>query len=278
MKCVLTAAGLGTRLLPLTKELPKEMLPIYAKSINGSLIMKPILQVIFESLYGYNIRNFCIVTGRTKRAIRDHFKPDFELIRLLKKNKKNDIAFELENFFLKLKKSKVVFIYQPKPVGFGDAIQRSKTFVSKDYFLLHAGDDIVVSKNNSHLKRLESNFKKYNAEIALLIESVKDPSRYGVVDGPKIGKGVIEIRKMVEKPKNPPSNNAIIAIYIFKPSIFKYLAHAKTTTNPENQLAEAFNLALRDGKKMIGISLKKYEKRIDIGTAESYKKVLNSLR
>ena len=88
MKCVLTAAGLGTRLLPLTKELPKEMLPIYAKSIKGSLIMKPILQVIFESLYGYNIRNFCFVTGRTKRAIRDHFKPDFELIRLLKKNKK----------------------------------------------------------------------------------------------------------------------------------------------------------------------------------------------
>jgi len=278
MKCVLTAAGLGTRLLPLTKELPKEMLPIYAKSIKGSLIMKPILQVIFESLYSYNIRNFCFVTGRTKRAIKDHFIPDFELVRLLKKNKKNDLALELESFYSKLKKSRLVFALQPKPVGFGDAIHRSQKFVSNDYFLLHAGDDIVISKNNNHLKRLELNFKKYKAEIACLIESVKDPSRYGVVDGPRLEKGVIEIKKMVEKPKNPFSKNAIIAVYIFKPSIFKYLSQAKKKTHPELQLAEAFNIAIKNGDKIIGISLKRDEKRIDIGTAESYKKVLNSLR
>ena len=277
MKCILTVAGLGTRLLPLTKELPKEMLPIYAKSIKGELIMKPILQIIFESLYQYNIRNFCFITGRTKRAVKDHFTPDFKLVRILQKNKKNNLAAELESFYSKLKKSNIVFIYQPTPIGFGDAIQRGKRFAAKDFFLLHAGDDIVISNNNDHLKRLESKFKKYGAEIACLVEKVNDPSHYGVIDGPLLEKGVIEIKKMVEKPKKPTSKNAIIAIYIFKPAIFKYLAIAKKTTNPENQLAEAFNIAIKNGVKVIGVMLKKNEKRIDIGTPESYMKVLTSI-
>ena len=278
MKCVITAAGLGTRLLPLTKELPKEMLPIYDKSVKGSLIMKPILQVIFESLYKNNIREYCIVTGRTKRAIKDHFSIDIELEKYLKKNKKNMLALEIKNFNLKLNKSKIVFSYQSKPIGFGNAIEKSQKFVGKDIFLLHAGDDIVISKNNSHLKRLEKYFVKYNAEIAMLIEKVDDPSRYGVVDGPKLENDVINIQKMVEKPKNPPSKNAIIAIYLFKPSIFKYLNKARKISNPEKQLAEAFNIALKEGKKIIGVNLKTSEKRVDIGTAESYRNVLNSLR
>ena len=277
MKCILTVAGLGTRLLPLTKELPKEMLPIYAKSTKGKLIMKPILQIIFESLYQYNIRNFCFITGRTKRAVKDHFTPDFKLVRILQKNKKNNLAAELESFYSKLKKSNIVFIYQPTPIGFGDAIQRGKRFAAKDFFLLHAGDDIVISNNNDHIKRLESKFKKYGAEIACLVEKVNDPSHYGVIDGPLLEKGVIEIKKMVEKPKKPTSKNAIIAIYIFKPVIFKYLAIAKKTTNPENQLAEAFNIAIKNGVKVIGVMLKKNEKRIDIGTPESYMKVLTSI-
>ncbi|MGI0058274.1 MAG: sugar phosphate nucleotidyltransferase, partial [Nitrosotalea sp.] len=224
MRCVLTVAGLGTRLLPVTKETPKEMLPIYSKSKKGNLILKPVLQVIYESLYDYKIKEFCFVTGRTKRAVRDHFQLDYELMNLLKKQNKNELADTLNDFFSKVKKSHISFIYQPKPIGFGDAISRSKKFASKDkYFLLHAGDDIVISKNNDHLRRLEKNLQKYDADIAILLEKVRDPSKYGVVDGPYLEKGVLQIKSMVEKPKNPPSKNAIIAIYIFKPVIFKYL-------------------------------------------------------
>ena len=84
MKCVLTVAGLGTRLLPLTKELPKEMLPIYSKTTKGNLVLKPILQVIFESLYQYNIREYCFIVGRTKRSVEDHFTPDNDLINYFK--------------------------------------------------------------------------------------------------------------------------------------------------------------------------------------------------
>jgi len=88
MKCILTVAGLGTRLIPLTKELPKEMLPIYSKTKNGELVLKPILQVIFESLYSYRIRDFCFIVGKSKQVVEEHFTPDYELVNYLLKEKK----------------------------------------------------------------------------------------------------------------------------------------------------------------------------------------------
>ncbi len=278
MKCVLTAGGLGTRLLPLTKELPKEMLPIYDRTKSGNLILKPILQVIYESLYRYNIREFCFIVGKTKRAVKDHFTPDFDLVYSLRKDKKNNLAEILDEFFIKLKKSSIVFTYQPRPVGFGDAIQRSKEFVGNDNFLLHAGDDIVISKDNDHLRRLEASFRKYGADIACLIERINNPTQYGVVRGPMLAKGVIEIKEMVEKPKEPISKYAIIAIYLFTPKIFQFLAAAKRYAHPEKQLAEAFNIAIRKNARVIGVILEKNEKRIDIGTPETYSKVLVSIK
>ena len=99
MKCVITVGGLGTRLLPLTKEIPKEMLPIYDKTAKGKLILKPILQVIFESLYDYKIKDFCFIVGRTKRAVEDHFTPNFDLLDLLEKERKKELHFELNDFY-----------------------------------------------------------------------------------------------------------------------------------------------------------------------------------
>ena len=161
---------------------------------------------------------------------------------------------------------------------FGDAIQKGEKFVGKEAFLLHAGDDIVISKNNDHLRRLNYFFKKYNADIAFLLEKVPDPSKYGVVNGTKLEKGVIEIKEVQEKPKKPKSKYAIIAIYIFKPIIFKYLTKAKKYVNSEKQLAEAFNIAIKENKKIIGVLLNKNEKRVDIGTPDSYADLLVSLR
>jgi UTP--glucose-1-phosphate uridylyltransferase len=278
MKCVLTVAGLGTRLLPLTKELPKEMLPIYDVSKEYGLILKPILQVIFESLFEYNIRNFCFIVGKTKRAVQEHFTPDYDIVKELQKTKKKKLEKIMNDFFKKLDKSSISFTYQPKPIGFGDAIERSKQFVGNENFLLHAGDDIVISKNNNHLRRLENAFSKYNAEIACLLEEVDNPTQYGVVNGKMLEKGVLEILEMQEKPKKPKSNYAIIAIYIFKPSIFQLLSKVKKKSNLEFQLADAFNLALKKKSKMVGVILKKNEKRIDIGTPETYSKVLVSLK
>ena len=278
MKCVLTVAGMGTRLLPLTKELPKEMLPIYSRTKSDELVLKPILQVIFESLYDYKIRDFCFVVGRTKHAVESHFTPDPDLLNFLKKEKKKKLFVMLKDYFSKLEQSNIVFTYQPKPIGFGDAIEKGKKFVGNDFFLLHAGDDIVISKNNDHLKRLETSFVKYNAEIACLIEEVEDPRKYGVVSGNILEKEILNVKVMQEKPKKPKSKYAIVAIYLFKPSIFEYLEQAKNQSESEKQLAEAFNIALKKGKRVIGVILKKNEHRIDIGTPETYAKVLNSLK
>ena len=278
MKCILTVAGLGTRLIPLTKELPKEMLPIYSKTKNGELVLKPILQVIFESLYSHRIRDFCFIVGKSKRVVEEHFTPNYELANYLLKEKKPKLTKILKEFNDKLEKSSISFRFQPKPIGFGDAIYHGRKYVENEHFLLHAGDDIVLSKDNNHLKRLESNFKKHNAEIAFLVEEVSDPSQYGVVRGTIIEKGILDIKEIQEKPKKPKSKFAIIAIYIFKPSIFKYLEMAKKISKPEKQLAEAFNIALKNNSKIIGIVLRKNEKRIDIGTPETYARVLNSLK
>ncbi len=278
MKCVLTVAGLGTRLLPITKELPKEMLPIFDKTKEGNLVVKSVLQKIYETLYDYKIRDFCFIVGQSKRAVETHFIPDSDLIQYLQKEKKKDQAKILDDFFKKLENSNIVFTFQPKPIGFGDAISRGEKFVGNDNFLLHAGDDVVVSRNNEHLKRLEHNFKKYNAEIACLIEEVDNPTQYGVVSGPILEKGVIKITKMVEKPKRPQSKFAIIAIYLFKPIIFHYLSKAKEYSHPEKTLAEAFNIALKNNDKIIGVLLNKREKRLDVGTPESYSKLLTSFK
>ena len=157
-----------------------------------------------------------------------------------------------------------------------ELIEKSKKYVGNEEFLLHAGDDIVISKNNDHLKRLERAFKKYDAEIACLVEEVNDPRKYGVVNGKMLENGIMEIEKMEEKPKKPSSKNAIIAIYIFKSTIFQKLSKVRKDGDLEKQLANAFNLAIKQNEKIIGVLLKKSEKRIDIGTPESYFDVLGS--
>ena len=103
-KAIIPAAGLGTRLLPSTKELPKEMLPIYTKSKDGSLTIKPLLQTIFEILYDTGLREFCFIIGRGKRAIEDHFTPDFSYLSLLEERGKNKKAEELRSFYEKIQK------------------------------------------------------------------------------------------------------------------------------------------------------------------------------
>ena len=126
--------------------------------------------------------------------------------------------------------------------------------------------------------RVKSEYCGYKAREESLIEEVEDPSQYGVVSGTILENGIIDIKEIVEKPKKPKSKNAIIAIYIFKPKIFKYLSLVKKQSSPQNQLSDAFEMALKKGDKMIGVVLKKNEKRVDIGTPETYSKVLVSLK
>lgn len=277
MKCIITAGGLGTRLIPLTKIIPKEMLPIYDLGVNNKLVLKPILQVIFESLYKFDIREFCFIVGKTKKSVEIHFKNNSDLIKNLNHNKSLELKKELQNLEQKIKKSKILFVTQMNQEGFGNAIECGRKFTKNEPFLLHAGDDIVISKNNNHIKNLVRNFKEFDADIAFLVERVKNPTQYGVVEGKKISKNIIFVEKIEEKPKKPKSNLAIVGIYMFKPKIFEYLQKSKRKSNNERQLDRAFQLALQNNSKIIGVILEKNEKRLDIGTPTNYVRVLKSL-
>ena len=153
-KVVIPSAGLGTRLLPTTKQQPKEMLPLFMKGIDGKLCLKPLLQVVFENLCDSNFREFHFITGRGKRSIEDHFTVDNGLLRYLEVRKNNGSVQELVAFYEKICKSSIIFINQAEPKGFGDALYCAKSVIGRNNFLVHAGDDLVISKTNQYLQRM----------------------------------------------------------------------------------------------------------------------------
>jgi len=276
-KAVIPAAGLGTRLLPITKEFPKEMLPIAALMKNGQLCLKPMLQAIFEQLYGAGFREYAFIVGRGKRAIEDHFSPDEDFVQYLKDKKKEELAEELQDFYSKINNSKLLFINQPKPKGFGDAVSRASMFTGNEEFLMQAGDDLIISKNNNHLKKAKKAFEKHDADTLFLLEEVPDPRNYGVITGKEVEPNLFQAMNITEKPKKPPSNLAIVAVYIFKPIIYKAINNVKPDKNGEIQLADAIKQLIDWGCKVYGLKLDPTEKRVDIGTAKSYIAMLKSI-
>ena len=260
-KAVITAAGSGSRLLPFSKEIPKEMLPYCARSKDGRLILKPVLEVVYESLYDHGCREFCFVVGRGKRSIEDYFLAD--------DSAKYSTNTELQDFYNRIHSSHITYVQQSSPRGFGDAVLKAKHFAEKDSFFLHAGDDVILSHGNGHIKRLEDAFFSCGADAALLVQHVERPEQYGVVEGGSIGRGIIRVEHLEEKPRRPKTNLAVIATYVFKPSIFPELERTGPGRHGEIQLSDAIN-SLAEGGKCVAVELDAGEKRMDVGTPESY--------
>lgn len=274
-KAVITAAGLGTRLLPGTKEQPKEMFPLFARNTDGKVCVKPLLQIVFEQLYGFGTRNICFIVGRGKRSIEDHFTPDDNLLRILKNNNKTELFNELRNFHSMLERVDITWKTQLRPLGFGDAVYKSKSFVQSDSFLLFAGDDFIVSKNNDFLKRLIETHNKFNSAATIVVQRVPDPERYGVVIGKEIEKGTYKVNKIVEKPKKPESNLCVVGVYVFTPMIFKALEKIGYNKNGQKELTDAIQLLIEWDLPVYAEELKAGEDRMEIGTPETYKQTLD---
>ena len=260
-KAVITAAGSGSRLLPFSKETPKEMLPYCARARDGRLILKPILEVVYESLHDHGYRKFCFVVGRGKRSIEDYF--------LVDDSAKYSTNSDLQDFYKKVRSSHIMYVQQSSPRGFGDAVLKAKLFAGRDSFLLHAGDDVILSPDNGHIQRLEAAFFSNGADIALLVDRVERPEQYGVIEGRSIGDGLFRVEHLEEKPRRPKTNLAVIATYIFKPSIFCELERVEPDRNGEIQLTDAIGSLAANGK-CVAVELGAAEKRIDVGTPESY--------
>ncbi|MEC5424021.1 UTP--glucose-1-phosphate uridylyltransferase GalU [Virgibacillus sp. C22-A2] len=228
-KAIIPAAGLGTRFLPATKAMPKEMLPI---------VDKPTIQYIVEEAIESGIEDIIIVTGKGKRAIEDHFDHSFELEQNLFNKGKFDLLSKVQ------KSSKMVdihYIRQKEPKGLGHAIWCARKFIGNDPFAVLLGDDIVESETPC-LKQLINQYEHYNASI-LGVQAVKeeDVSRYGIVDGRIIDEHLYTVHNLVEKPQveETPSNLAILGRYILSPTIFDILNRQKPGAGDEIQLTDA---------------------------------------
>ena len=262
MKVVITCAGKGTRLLPFTKELPKEMAPIFSSGKDGVEI-KPLIQQIFENLFTIGLREFCFISGKTKRSLQDHFYPD----------QQKDIPSSLSNFYEMIINSQIAWMNQLIPKGFGDAVLASKPFVNNDVFLVQAGDVVISSKIHSSINKLIKLSKNKDIEAAFLVQTVTDPERHGIVTT-KNNEDISMVSKVVEKPQQPETNIGIMPFYFFRSSIFDALDGISPGYANEIQLTDAIQKLIESGKNVAAIKMDK-EIILDVGTTESYWNALN---
>ena len=267
-KVVITAAGKGTRLLPFTKEIPKEMMPVFSKIFTKKRVVLPLLQYIYEQLYSMNFRDYCFVVGREKRSIEDHFTPHETYLRELAGEERKLIT----NFYKKLEKSHLVWINQNKPLGFGDAVKRAQRYVGNEDFIVHAGDVTILSKQKHPILRLIDVAKKNpNAKAILVCKKISDYKRYGVPTVEVISNNLFSVNEVIEKPNKPKSNLGILPLYYFKSDIFSSLAKIKPGKGREFQLTDAIQNLIKENKEVLAISLNKNEDEVDVGTVKSYK-------
>lgn len=260
-KAIIAAAGSGTRLLPFSRETPKEMLPYCARTKDGRIVLKPILQGVYESLYDHGCREFCFVVSRGKRSIEDYFLADG--------SGGSSASGDLHDFYGKICTSHISYVQQPSPLGFGDAILRAKHFAGTDNILIHAGDDMILSPSNDHIRRLEDAFFSHGADLAFLVSRAKRPELYGVVEGTDLGNGVIRVERLEEKPEKPRSDLTVVATYVCRSSVFAELEGVKKDKNGEIHLADAIKNMV-SGRSCIAVELADGETRMDVGTPENY--------
>ena len=264
-KIVIPAGGLGTRLLPVTKEMPKEMMPLFLHGKNGEIIVKPLIQIIYEKFFRFGLREYCVIVGKQKRTIEDHFKPNQEFLNNFHKN--TSFRTDLEKFYSMLNKSKISWVNQPKPRGFGDAVKRAKSFVGNDDFLVTAGDTLLPTGDKIIKKLMNSKLQGEN-DATILLKKVSNAKRFGVAVVDK-EKNRIRVINVEEKPKKPKSNLSIVALYRFRPSIIKALNEIKPKKT-ELQLTSGIQKLIDWGGNVSAIVLDDKDEVIDIGTGESY--------
>lgn len=269
-KVIIPAAGLGTRLFPATKEQPKEMLPIFSSTSQGDMMVKPVVQLVFEQLHDAGLREFCYIVGRGKRGIEDHFTPDLNCIKTLEGMGKNGQASDLEDFYGKLESSTIMWVNQPEPKGFGKAVLLAQPFVQNESCLVHAGDSCIISDDMDYLKKLLEAFERFDADAAFLVLEIENPTQYGIVEGDEIEPGTIRVKRVVEKPEKPATNLAIMAMYVFHPIIFKALEETKPGRNGEIQLTDAIQKLVDWGLKVYAVKLDRGYSHMDIGSPERY--------
>ena len=259
-KCLFPAAGFGTRFLPATKSIPKEMLPI---------LTKPLLQYAVEEALSAKINNMAIVTGKGKTAIENHFDKALELEEMIKGTQKETLLLEINTI---CRDATFTYVRQKQMLGLGHAILTGEPLIGDEPFAVILADDLCISDSDSVLKQMIEVYNKFKCSI-VAIEEVKpeQTDKYGIIAGELIDgtNDIYHITDMVEKPdvNNTPSNLAIIGRYILTPDIFQILKKTRPGKNGEVQITDALLSQVKNNRV---IAFKFKGRRFDCGGVKGY--------
>ena len=264
-KCLFPAAGYGTRFLPATKAIPKEMLPI---------LTKPLIEYGVEEAYEAGCEVMATVTGRGKEAIEKHFDTSYEVEDQIKGSSKEELLSDTRNLM-----QNCTFTYTPQKemMGLGDAINKGKVLVGDtEPFAVILADDLCINlEGDNVLKQMTALYEKYQCSIVAIMEVPMDKvNKYGVIAGEEIEDGIYRVSSMVEKPEpeDAPTNMAIIGRYILTPDIFELLDNTKPGKGGEIQITDALLEQAKQGKV---IAYKFKGKRFDCGNVDGYVEATN---
>ena len=256
-KAVIPAAGYGTRFLPATKAMPKEMLPI---------VDKPTIQYIVEEILESGIDEILIISGHAKRAIEDHFDSSPELEQHLYEHGKTELLKEIHE----IAGITVHYIRQKHMNGLGDAISCAKTFVADEPFAVILGDDVVYHPEKTALSQLIDVYEKTGATVLGCQEVMPEAvSSYGIVREKMLPDGLFKVEDMIEKPspEEAPSRTAVLGRYILTPDIFPILSETKPGKGGEIQLTDALRVQAHEGSVY---ACHFAGRRYDVGSKEGY--------
>ena len=259
-KAIIPAAGLGTRFLPATKAMPKEMLPI---------IDQPTIQYIVEEAIEAGIKDIIIVTGKGKRAIEDHFDYAFELEETLIQRGKLDLLQKVRHS----SEVEIHFIRQKEPKGLGHAIWCARKFIGDEPFAVLLGDDIFINDPPAIKQLLKVFEQKRCCVIGVNKVSKEETERYGIIESVENGDGIHEVLSLVEKPRmeEAPSNLAVVGRYVLTPEIFPVLEFQHPGADGEIQLTDALQ-TLNHFQRIYAYEIE--GKRYDVGDKLGYIKAM----
>jgi UTP--glucose-1-phosphate uridylyltransferase len=257
-KCLFPAAGYGTRFLPATKAMPKEILPI---------VDKPLIQYGVEEALEAGLHEMAIITGRGKRALADHFDISYELEHQISGTDKENLLTDIRRII-----DECTFSYtrQIEMKGLGHAILTGETLIGNEPFAVVLADDLCVGEGEGVLSQMLKVFEKYQCSIIAIQEVAPEQvHKYGVIEAEELEDGIYKVSRMVEKPdpKDAPSNLAIIGRYILTPDIFDILRHTPPGKNGELQITDALQTQAQNGKVL---AYKFRGKRFDCGSVDGF--------
>lgn len=263
-KCLFPVAGYGTRFLPATKSMPKEMLPI---------VNKPLVQYGVEEAVEAGLVNVTFVTGRGKRAIADHFDISYELEHQIAGTSKEEYLVGIRRLIDNVKFS---FIRQNKMLGLGHAILTGESLIGDEAFGVVLADDLCMGEEyDGVMAQMVKLYKQFRCTIVAIQEVPADEvHKYGIIAGDSMMDGLYRVTDMVEKPKNEdaPSNLAIIGRYILTPDIFDKIRETPPGANGEVQITDAI---LRQAKEGCVLAYKFKGRRFDCGSVDGFVEATN---